>query len=156
MRRYRNKSGKSADITIEDVERSKPKLEPRDGTLLGYSMLPTIGLAARLLMMSWRIFFTHPEHWLIICDHPCELSWPDDITEETFHGFFNKGIEFHVPLTPNMLFTAFDYSPSCAFNEFLPSGLVIELNRRMVARAEQFIVSPKPSFLGDDMLLGSA
>jgi Protein of unknown function (DUF4238) len=157
VRRDRDKSGKRVDITIEDVERSKPKLEPRDGTLLGYSMMPTIGLAARLLMMSWRIFFTHAEHWLIISDHPCELGWPDEmtedeITEETFRGFCIKGIEFHVPLTPNMLFTAFDDGPSCTFGEFFGRELVVQLNQHMAARAEEFIVSPKPSFLGDDVL----
>jgi Protein of unknown function (DUF4238) len=156
VQRYRDKSGKSADITIEDMERAKPKLEPRDGTLLGHSMLPTIGLAARLLTMSWRIFCTEPEHWLVICDQPCALILPDDITEETFRGFLTKDIEFHVPMTPNMLFAAFEHGPRCAFGGVLGSELVAQLNREMVGRAKEFIVSPKPSFLGDDMLVGSA
>jgi hypothetical protein len=156
VRRDRDKSGKSADITIEEVERSKPKFEPRDGTLLGYSMMPTIGLAARLLMMSWRIFFTEPEHWLVICDQPCALILPDGITEATFRGFLTKDIEFHVPLTPNMLFAAFEHGPRCAFGGVLGGELVAQLNREMVGRAKEFIVSPKPSFLGDDRLVGSA
>jgi hypothetical protein len=152
LTKYCGNSGKHVDISIDDVERSRPKLVPRDGTLLGYSMMPTIGLAARLLMMSWRIFFTQAEHWLVICDQPCELGWPDDITEETFRGFLNKGIEFHVPLTPHMLFAAFDDGPSCTFGEFLGSEVIAQLNRRMAGRAGEFIVSTKPSFLGDDVL----
>jgi Protein of unknown function (DUF4238) len=155
VQRYRDKSGKGADITIEDVERAQLKLEPRDGTRLGYSMMPIFGLAARLLRMSWRIFSTEPEHWLVICDQPCALILPDDITEETFRGFLTKDIEFHVPLTPNMLFAAFDRSPGCTFGGVLGSELVAQLNREMVGRAKEFIVSPKPSFLGNDRLVGS-
>jgi hypothetical protein len=156
VRRYRDKSGKSVEITIEDVERSALKLIPGAGTLLAYSMMPMLGLSARLLTMTWHIFFTQIEHWLIICDHPCELGWPDDITEGTFRGFLTKDVEFHVPLMPNMLFAALDHGPDLAFDGFLPSEMVVQLNRRMAGRAKEFIVSTKPAFLGDDVLKGSS
>jgi hypothetical protein len=152
LRRYPDKSGKRVDISIDDVERSEVKLVPTSGALLKFSMMPMVGLSARLLTMTWHIFFTQTEHRLIICDQPCELGWPDDLTEETFRGFLTKDIEFHVPLMPNMLFVALDHGPGWAFDGFLPREMVVQLNRRMAERAEEFIISSKPSFLGDDVL----
>lgn len=150
--KYRDKTGKMSDISIDDVERSAPKLVPTDAGLLEALLLSMLGLGTRLLTMTWRIFFTQTEHRLIICDHPYELGWSDEITEETFRGFWTKDIEFHVPLTPNMLFAAFDYGPSCILGGFLGSELVVQLNQRMAERAEEFIISPTSSFLGDDVL----
>jgi hypothetical protein len=55
-----------------------------------------------------------------------------------------------------MVFVAFDHGSGLAFDGFLPNEMVVQLNQRMVRRAKEFIVSPKPSFLGDDILPTSA
>ena len=153
--KYRDRTGKNADFSIDDFEKHAPRLVPNDVGLLAYSMIPSIGLTERLMGMTWRIYFTQPEHRLVICDHPCEVAFPDEITEETFRGFLTEDIEFHVPLTPNMIFTAYDDGLSRAFGGFLGCEDVVSLNRRMAKRAERFLVSPKSLFLGDDVLLNS-
>jgi hypothetical protein len=66
-----------------------------------------------------------------------------------------EDIEFHVPFTPNMIFAAHDDGPNRAFGGFLGCEDVVSFNRQMAKRAERFIVSPKSSFLGDDVLLNS-
>ncbi len=152
QRKYRYRTGKNADFSIDDLEKHAPRLVPNDAGLLAYSMMPMIGLTERLMGMTWRIYFTQAEHRLVICDHPCEVALPDEITEETFRGFLTEDIEFHVPLTPNMIFAAHDDGPDRAFGGFLGCEDVISLNRRMAKRAERFIVSPKSSFLGNDVL----
>lgn len=142
---------KHGAISLDDLEKHLPRVVTNDAGLLAYSMLPSISLTERLINMSWRIYFTQAEHQLVICDHPCEWAVPDDTTEKTWQGLFTKDIEFHVPLTPNMLFGAYDDEPRRGF-ALLDREAVIMMNQRMVRRAAEFIVSQKPSFLGDDEL----
>ena len=102
--------------------------------------------------MTWQFYFSKEGYRLIICDHPCDFSLPYAVTEESFRGFMTKDAEFHVPLTPNLLFAAHDDGFGRVFDGPLSREDVATINRRMVHRAEQFIVSTKPAFLGDDVL----
>jgi uncharacterized protein DUF4238 len=94
QRRYRDRMGNDACLSIDDLEKRAPKLRPNDAGRLAYSMMPMIELTERVMGMTWRIYFTEAEHRLVICDHPCEMTLPDEITEEAFRGFLTEDIEF--------------------------------------------------------------
>jgi hypothetical protein len=153
QQKYQKKTGKAFDVKIEDLEQRPPALVTNDAGILVYSLLtPSLKLAERLMGMTWRFYSTVENEHLIICDHPGDLAFPEDVTEESFRGFFTKDVEFHVPLTPNLVFTAYDDGLDRAFGGFLAREDVIKMNRRMAQRAEQFIVSTKSTFLGDEVL----
>jgi Protein of unknown function (DUF4238) len=104
QRRYQEKTGTSSTISIDDLTQNQPSLVPNGVGILAYSLVPCVGLTQRLLGMTWRFYFTADEERLIICDHPGDFAFPEEVTEESFRGFFTKGVEFHVPLTPNSQF----------------------------------------------------
>lgn len=151
-RRHEEKTGHSIDLN--HLKQNPPSLKPNEAGILTYSIIPFKALTERLMGMTWRFYFTENEDKLIICDHPCDLAYPEDITEESFRGFFTEGIEFHVPLTPNLIFTAYDGGFDRASGGLLSREDVTGLNSRMAHRAEQFVVSTKPTFLGDTVLEG--
>ena len=74
------------------------------------------------------------------------------IARESFRGFLTKDAEFHVPLSPHLIFAAHDHGWDPAFGGQLSREDVARINRRMVQRAERFLVSQKPAFAGDDVL----
>jgi hypothetical protein len=152
QRRYQEKTGTNSTLSIDDLMQNPPSLEFNDIGLLAYSLVPCVGLTQRLLGMTWRFYFTADEERLIICDHPGDFAFPEEVAEESFRGFFTKGVEFHVPLTPNLVFTAYDDGVDRAFGGLLGREDITRMNRRMARRAEQFIVSTKPTFLGDEVL----
>jgi len=151
-RNYQEKTGKTLDMSIDDFEQHMPELMLNDAGTLGYSLLPAFGLAERLMEMTWWFYFTQAEDRLIICDHPGDFALPEDITEQSFLGFSTKDAEFHVPLTPNLVFAAHDDGSGRGFGGLLSREQVARIDRRMAQRAEQFIVSTKPTFLGDEVL----
>ena len=153
QRNYSESTGKRADFSIDDFEEFQPRFKPNDVGLLTSAMIPSIALTERLMGMTWRFYFTEAEERLVICDNPCEVGFPDDITEESFRGFLTDDIEFHVPLSPNMIFTAYDDGPDRAFGGILKCKDVVRFNQRMAKRSEKFIISQKSSFLGDEILL---
>ncbi len=153
QRAYREKTGKEFGMGIDELEKHAPELVPNDAGVLGFSMLPAFGLMQRLLGMTWRFYSTEQEDRLIICDHPCDFALPQAVTEESFRGFLTNDAEFHVPLTPNLVFAAHDDGFGRAFDGPLGREDVARINRRMAHRAEQFIVSTKPAFVGDDVLV---
>ena len=153
QRAYREKTGKEFAMGIDELEKHAPELVPNDAGVLGFSMLPALGPMQRLLGMTWQFHSTEEEDRLIICDHPCDFALPQAITEESFRGFLTKDAEFHVPLTPNLVFAAHDDGFGRAFGGPLSREDVARINRRMAHRAEQFIVSTKPAFVGDDVLI---
>lgn len=151
-RQYNEKAGTTFDMEIEDLEKSPPQVVMNEAGLLGYSLVPVSALAARLFELTWRFYFTDEEDRFIICDHPCDFALPEDMTEESFQGFFTKDVEFHVPLTPNLIFAAHDDGFDRAFGGLLNRDEVALINRRMVNRAEKFIISAKPTFWGEEIL----
>lgn len=153
QRTYQEKTGKEFAMGVDELEKHTPELVLNDAGVLGFSMLPALGLMQQLLEMTWRFYSTEQEDRLIICDHPCDFALPHAVTEESFHGFMTKDAEFHVPLTPNLVFTAHDDGFGRAFDGPLGREDVARINRRMAHRAEQFIVSTKPTFVGDDVLV---
>jgi hypothetical protein len=153
QRAYQEKTGKEFATKIDELEKHAPELVPNDAALVGYSMLPALGLTQRLLGMTWQFYSTEQEDRLIICDHPCDFALPQAVTDESFRGFLTKDAEFHVPLTPNLLFAAYDDGFGHAFGGLLGREEVARINRRMAHRAEQFIVSSKPAFVGGDVLV---
>jgi hypothetical protein len=150
--RYQEKTRRDMAMNIDELEEHAPKIVPSPAGLLGYSLVPAFALAERLFEMTWRFYFTEDENKLIICDHPGEFALPESTTEESFQGFFTQDAEFHVPLTPNLVFAAHDNGFERAFGGLLDRDKVALLNRRMARRADQFVVSSKPAFLGDDVL----
>lgn len=153
QRAYREEIGKEFAIELDELEKHAPELVPNDAARVGYSMLPAFGLMERLLGMPWRFYSTEQEERLIICDHPCDFAPPQTVTEESFRGFLTKDAEFHVPLTANLLFAAYNDDFDCTFCGPLNREEVARINRRMARRAEQFIVSNRPAFVGDDVLV---
>ncbi len=153
QRAYREKTGKDHAIGIDDLEKHAPILAPSDAGIVSYSMMPAFGLMDRLLGMTWRFYSTKKEDRLIICDHPGDFALPQPVTPESFRGFLTKDAEFHVPLTPNLAFAAHDDGLDRAFGGPLGREDVARINRRMAHRAERFLVSAKPEFAGDDVLI---
>ena len=149
---YQEKTETNFDLKVDDIAQHAPELIPDDAGVLGYSLMPALGLTVRLMGMTWRFYFTENEDRLIICDHPGDFALPEEVSEESFRGFFTKDAEFHVPLTPNLIFAAHDDGFDRAFGGLLTREDVARMNRRMTRRAEQFIVSTKPTFLGDEVL----
>jgi len=151
-RNYQEKTETVFAMTIDDFEQHAPELMLNDAGVIGYSLMPGFELAERLFGMTWRFYFTEDEDRLIICDHPGDFALPKDVTEESFRAFFTKDAEFHVPLTPNLLFTAYYDDFNRAFGGLLSREDVVRINRRMAQRAEQFIISTKCTFPGDEVL----
>lgn len=151
-RNYAQKIGQKYSMNIDDFELHAPEIALNDAGIIGYSLSPVIWLAARLMEMTWTFYSTQVEDRLIICDHPGDFTLPDVIIEDLFLGFFTQDVEFHIPLSPNMIFAAHDDGASRRFGGPLDHEQVVKLNQRMAMRAEKFIVSTQPTFLGDDIL----
>lgn len=130
---------------------SKFVIKPTTAAKQWAAFAPSDAVTDSLLKMSWIFFVTRPEMPFVTSDWPACLYNPELVGTTNGPGFHQPSVEFSLPLSSSLTFFAHWGSKDCQYMD-ANSEAVERFNRRAIMNAQEYIISPKPKFVGEQSI----
>jgi len=155
-RQYREEMGEEfGDVRPEDLSMEGIKITTKRPAALAMT-LSTVTTAAQLIAdMGWTFWLSSAPDFFITSDYPFCLHNPKIPPDSPYGpGLGQKHVEVTMPITREIAFMAGWPSQGTRWRQ-APRNIVEQMNYRAAMRASRFLIAPKPTFPGSDVILGT-